>query len=202
VARQRRRTQAQRHIERRLPSWARSPSAIDLLAARRDLSTREPAKEIPSAAAPTHSPIRVARCASERRFELTPQPGEFCASPSRTVEPFSYHILREKRNSPNATRKMKTGERPRSSEMLIRRLDANLADRPHRRRNQAQRRRSAGRYFPLVLVSASLQPSLRLAACDLMHCARFPLPGLTSAQSFFSSALQALPAAAARMIAT
>jgi hypothetical protein len=25
---------------------------------------------------------------------------------------------------------MKTGERPRSSEMLIRRLDANLADRP------------------------------------------------------------------------
>jgi hypothetical protein len=40
----------------------------DLLAARRDLSTREPAEEIPSGAAPTHSPNRVARCASERRF--------------------------------------------------------------------------------------------------------------------------------------
>jgi hypothetical protein len=39
----------------------------DLLAARRDLSTREPAEEIPSEAAPTHPPIRVARCASERR---------------------------------------------------------------------------------------------------------------------------------------
>src|SRR5580692_11876891 len=57
-------------------------------------------------------------------------------------------------------------------------------------------------YFPPVLASASLQPSLRSVACDFMHWARLPLPGLTSAQSFFSSALQALPTAAARMIAT
>src|ERR1700733_391712 len=39
----------------------------DLLAGRRGLSTRQPAEEIPPEAAPTHSPIRVARCASERR---------------------------------------------------------------------------------------------------------------------------------------
>jgi hypothetical protein len=136
-------------------------------------------------------------------FELTPQPGEFCASPSRTVEPLSYHILRKKRNSPNAPRKMKTGERPRSSEMLIRHLDAISRIAPTRAAiNKPNDGEAQGDYFPLVLASASLQPSLRLAACDLMHCARLPLPGLTSAQSFFSSALQALPTAAARMIAT
>src|ERR1700734_1507866 len=39
----------------------------DLPVAPRDLPTRKPAEEIPSEAAPTHSPIRVARCASERR---------------------------------------------------------------------------------------------------------------------------------------
>jgi hypothetical protein len=53
-----------------------------------------------------------------------------------------------------------------------------------------------------ALAIASLQPSLRSAACDFMHSPTVPLPGLTSAQSFLASALQALPTAAARMIAT
>lgn len=69
------------------------------------------------------------------------------------------------------------------------------------RRSQATPEPADG-YFPLVLASASLQASLRSVACDFMHCAKLPLPGFTSAQSFFSSALQALPTAAARMIAT
>ena len=55
-------------------------------------------------------------------------------------------------------------------------------------------------YFALDLANASLQSPLRSAACDLMQA---PIaPGLTSAQSFFSSALQALPIDAVRMIAT
>jgi len=53
-----------------------------------------------------------------------------------------------------------------------------------------------------ALAIASLQPSLRSAACDFMHSPTVPRPGLTSAQSFLASALQALPTAAARMIAT
>jgi hypothetical protein len=69
-------------------------------------------------------------------FELTPQPGEFCASPSRTVEPLSYHILRKKRNSPITVRKIKTGQRPRPSEILIRPVDANLAGQLDASRNQ------------------------------------------------------------------
>jgi hypothetical protein len=40
----------------------------DLPVALRDLPTRELAEKIPSGAAPTSSPIRVARCASERRL--------------------------------------------------------------------------------------------------------------------------------------
>ena len=67
--------------------------------------------------------------------------------------------------------------------------------------------RSAKPEFPYFLPApalaiASLQPSLRSAACDFMHSPTVPPPGLTSAQSFLASALQALPTAAARMIAT
>jgi hypothetical protein len=64
--------------------------------------------------------------------------------------------------------------------------------------------KSEFRYFPPApaLAIASLQPSLRSAACDFMHSPTVPLPGLTSAQSFLASALQALPTAVARMIAT
>src|SRR4029077_10119020 len=64
--------------------------------------------------------------------------------------------------------------------------------------------RPAFRYFLPApdLASASLQPSLRSAACDLMHDAMAPLPGFASPQSFLASALQALPTAATRMIAT
>jgi hypothetical protein len=58
-----------------------------------------------------------------------------------------------------------------------------------------------GDYFPPVLASASLQPLLRSAACDRMHCAVALLPGL-SPQNFVASALQALRTAAVRMIAT
>ncbi len=49
---------------------------------------------------------------------------------------------------------------------------------------------------------ASLQPSLMSAVCSFMQSAIAPLPVLTSAQNFLTSALQALPTAAARTIAT
>ena len=165
----------------------------DLLAARRDLSTREPAEEIPSGAAPTHSPIRVARCASERRLASLDRSQTISAhrpeGPSSALLPYP----------------AQKGEFARaSSEMHIRHLHANLARQLASRRNRQARRSGEpeGHYFPAVLASASLQPSLMSAACDFMHCAKLPLPRLTSAQSFFSSALQALPTAAARMIAT
>ena len=57
-------------------------------------------------------------------------------------------------------------------------------------------------YFPPALASASLQPSLRSAACDFMHAAIPPPPRFASAHSFLASARQALLTAAARMIAT
>ena len=88
------------HIERAF-AFMDAFLVCDLLAARRDLSTREPAEEIPSGAAPTHSPIRVARCASERRLaSLDPEPDESLriALKDRRSAP-SYHILRKKRNS-------------------------------------------------------------------------------------------------------
>ena len=53
-----------------------------------------------------------------------------------------------------------------------------------------------------AFANASFQPSLMSATCDFMQCAIAPLPGLTSAQNCLTSALQALPTAAARMIAT
>jgi hypothetical protein len=203
VARQRRRARAQRHIERRLPSWARSPSAIDLLAARRDLSTREPAKEIPSAAAPTHSPIRVARCASERRLRaytparrvlriaLKDRRTAFLPYPAQKAE-FSDHGTKDK-NRPTTAAIRDTYSPCRRESRGSTRCEPQST-------NQRQRE-AEGRYFPAVLASASLQPSLRSAACDFMHDAIAPLPGL-SPQNFVASALQALRTAAVRMIAT
>jgi hypothetical protein len=42
--------------------------AGDPLTAQRDLSTRQPAQENPSGAAPPNPPIRVARCALDREL--------------------------------------------------------------------------------------------------------------------------------------
>ena len=72
------------------------------------------------------------------------------------------------------------------------------------KRVRGSARRAGVPYFlpDPALAIASLQPSLRSAACDFMHSPTVPLPGLTSAQSFLASALHALPTAAARMIAT
>jgi hypothetical protein len=53
-----------------------------------------------------------------------------------------------------------------------------------------------------AFANASLQSSLMSAVWDFMQSAIAPLPGLTSAQNCLTSALQALPTAAARMIAT
>jgi hypothetical protein len=53
-----------------------------------------------------------------------------------------------------------------------------------------------------AFANASLQSSLMSAVCDFMQSAIAPLPGLTSAQNCLTSALQALPIAATRMIAT
>ena len=57
-------------------------------------------------------------------------------------------------------------------------------------------------YSPPALASASLQPSLRSAACDFMQAAIPPPPRFASAHSFLASARQALLTAVARMIAT
>ena len=99
----------------------------DLPVAPRDLPTRDPSEKIPSGAAPPNSPIRVARCASERRLVQTGARRFPCIAPEGPVEALSYHILRKKRNSPIAARKMKTSELPRSSEMHLRHVHANLA---------------------------------------------------------------------------
>ncbi len=83
----------------------------DLLAARRDLSTREPAEAIPSEAVPTHPPIRVRPLRIRApRCQLRPQRDEFCASSGRTVERSPTIPCAEKRNSPNPVRKIKAGD--------------------------------------------------------------------------------------------
>lgn len=60
----------------------------------------------------------------------------------------------------------------------------------------------AGYLPPPALAKASLQASLISAACDFMQAAIAPPALLASPHSLFSSALHALPTAAARMIAT
>src|SRR5947209_10227857 len=79
-------------------------------------------------------------------------------------------------------------------------------------RNEAPPQHMADAFLPRVsrlyfapasaFAMASLQPSLRSAACDLTQSARRPLPNLVSEQSFLTSALQARPTAAALTIAT
>ena len=80
----------------------------DLPVAPRDLPKREPAETIPSGAALPNSPIRGARCASERRLASLDRSETISAHrPEGPFEALSYHILRKKGNSPIAARKMK-----------------------------------------------------------------------------------------------
>jgi hypothetical protein len=191
----------------------------DLPVAPRDLPMREHAEKIPSGAALPNSPIRGARCASERRLASLDRSETISARrPEGPFEALSYHILRKKGNSPIAARKMKTtrisrvtapaavnkpttgrtSSRPGGFPAVSHNNACGVADEMRRSRATPE---PGGDYFPPVLASASLQPSLRSAACDLMHCAVALLPGL-SPQNFVASALQALRTAAVRMIAT
>ena len=173
----------------------------DLLAAARLIDARSrggnPIWSRPTQFAYSRRPLRI--CAAP--CELRPQQ---MISAHRPEEPSSALLPypAQKRNSPIAARKIKTRD-PSPRCMFATSTRISRVNSGPRRNQQAQRTDELeGDYFPPVFASASLQPSLRSAACDFMHCARLPLPGLASAQSFFSSALQALPTAAARMIAT
>jgi hypothetical protein len=68
--------------------------AGDPLTAQRDLSTRQPAQEIPSGAAPTNSPIRVA---GSPACALKPRVDDFLRIAPKNRPMLTYHILRENR---------------------------------------------------------------------------------------------------------